>query len=337
MRTALRRAGWAAARWLGRLAFVLAHLWCVGAIWFLGSGTRWYLAVLALLYALVLPAAWFLLPRRRRQLALGFLALVGVLALVGFLKRPSTERDWTRDMVRPPVVSIDGHTVRIEHVRDCVYRSETDYDVRWRDEAFDLRELDQVDFLVERFHAWDALAHTLLSFGFRDGRRVTISVELRREKGEGFHPVAGIYQQFELMYVVGTERDVLGLRTNHRGSRAWLYPVRTTPERMRGVFLAMLRRADALGREPEFYNTLTSSCTTNIVTHVRDLVPGRIPRDLRILVPGHAAALAHEIGLIDTDLPLDEAMDAFRIDRVAREGPLDGDYSRRIRSRRPAR
>ena len=316
---------------------MLAHLWCVGAVWWLTNGSRWWTITLALLVLIALPVAWYRWPERRKQCWAILGGTVVVLVLLGLFKQPRTDRDWTPDMARAPVVEIDSDLVRVENIRDATYRTETDYDVHWRGDTYDVRDLVELDFLVERFHAWDALAHTLLSFGFRDGRRLVISVELRREVGESFHPIAGIYRQFELHYVVGTERDLLGLRTNVRKSRAWLYPIRTTPERMRAVFLAMLERAESLRQAPEFYNTLTSSCTTNIVWHVRDLLPGRIPRDVRILFPGHAAALAHEIGLLDTDLPLDEAMEAFRIDAVGQEGALDASYSERLRSRRPKR
>lgn len=333
MKRVLRAAG----RGLARTTFVLAHLWCVGAVWFLTNGPRWWTIALALLLLVALPVAWYRWPSHRKQLWAVAGGAVLALFLLGLLKQPRTDRDWTPDMARVPIVHRAGDQVRIENVRDFLYRGEEDYDVVWLDQTYDARDLVSIDFLVERFHAWDALAHTLLSFGFRDGRRLVISVEVRREAGESFHPVAGIYRQFELQYVIGTERDLLGLRTNVRKSRAWLYPVRTTPERMRAVFLAMVARADALRQEPEFYNTLTSSCTTNIAWHVRELVPGRIPRDVRILLPGHAAALAHELDLIDTDLPLADAMAAYRIDVVAQEGPLDEHYSVRIRSRRPKR
>jgi hypothetical protein len=206
--------------------------------------------------------------------------------------------------------------------------------VRHVDRIFDLGALRSIDFMVERFHADVFLAHTLLTFGFDDGARVVISIELRKEAGESFDPIAGLFKQYELMYVVGTEQDLIGLRTNHRRSRVWLYPIQTTPERMRALFLDMLERARTLAGKPEFYNSLTSSCTTNIADHVRVLVPGRISLDWRILFPGYAGELAHELDLIDTDLPFDEAEDRFRIDLTAQEQPIGDDFSQRIRSGR---
>jgi hypothetical protein len=261
--------------------------------------------------------------------------LVILLIAVWSRQQASNDRVWTADMATLPQVMIDETHVDIRNVRDCTYQTEDVCELRLRDERYDLSTLRTVDFLVERFHAYDFLAHTLLTFGFADGRHIAISVELRREEGESFHPVAGIYNQYEIMYVIGTEQDLIGLRTNYRKSRTWLYPIRTTPERMQALFLDMLRRAQKLARAPEFYNTLGSSCTTNIVDHVRLLVPGRIPLDWRVLFPGHAGELAFELGLVDTTLSAEEAMPAFRIDELAQQGPVDRSFSERIRSKRP--
>ena len=322
-------------RLLGRAAFLLSWLWCIGALWFLGPDPSWVRMGLALSFAILVPLLWWRLRSWRRCVAGGFVSLLVVLIMVCGSQRASNERPWTADLATLPEITVGESRVQIRNLRDCTYRTEDEYELRLREESYELSSLTSVDFLVERFHAYDFLAHTLLSFGFEDGRHVAISVELRREEGESFHPIAGIYNQYEIMYVVGTESDLIGLRTNFRKSRVWLYAIRTTPERMRALFLDMLRRAQGLSDRPEFYNSLTNSCTTNIVNHVRMLVPGRIPLDWRVILPGYAGELALELDLIETDLPTDEALAAFRIDPVAQEGPVDETFSRRIRSVRP--
>ena len=45
---------------------------------------------------------------------------------------------------------------------------------------------------------------------------MAVSVEIRKEKGESFSPWRGLLREYELMYVVGDERDVIRLRTNYR-------------------------------------------------------------------------------------------------------------------------
>jgi hypothetical protein len=133
------------------------------------------------------------------------------------------------------------------------------------------------------------------------------------------------------MYVVGDERDLIQLRTNHRRDPVYLYPVRAPRERIEQMFVSMLRRANHLRQEPEHYNTLTNTCTTNIVRHVNELVPGRVPWSYKVLLPGYSDELAYELGLIDTELPFAAAKQHFRIDDDALRAAGRDDFSRRIR------
>lgn len=326
-RTLLRRLG-QAVLWLVATIFLL---WSFGAWWFcMPIGP--VLAVLAALGIIFLTVT-----RGARAGArwLGVYFLVGVFAL-GQLE-PQSDANWAQDIDRLARVRWDGDVATITGIRDATYTTPEDFTLAYADERIDIRTVRSIDFVVERFHDLDALAHTLLSFGFEDGRHLSISAEIRREEGEEFSPFAGLYRQFEMVYVVGTERDLIGLRTHHRKSRVWLYPIRTTQERMEDLLRAMLERSQRLIEAPEFYNTLTSTCATNIVDHVLELKPDRIPFDLRMVFPGHAGAYAHELGLLDTDLPFASAEALFRIDELARERPIGADFSTWIRSRRTVR
>lgn len=274
---------------------------------------------------------------RRALLLLGAAAIAGATAFVA-LVRPSNDRDWSPDQERTATARFDGDTVRILNVRNAYYRSTYDYDVYWEDRAYDLGRLESVWFVVEPFSGRRGPAHTLVSFGFGDGEFVAISVELRKEKGESFSPLRGLLRQYELAYVVGDERDLIGLRANHRRDSVYLYPIRTTTERMRAMFVAMLERANSLAERPEFYNTLTSSCTTNIVRHINVIAPRRIPFSYKVLLPGYADDLAYDLGLIDTDLPRDRFRQAHLINDLAQLYADSASFSNGIRSRygRPA-
>lgn len=331
------RAGRLALRGLARLAWLIAWLWVIGAAWYSELGPRFLPKLLAAAIAIAFPLAWYRCKAMRRRTALVFVATFLLALCLWTLKRPKTEAYWVADLAQLPTISLEGDQLTIEGLRDCAYRTPEDFDLRYRIETYDLAELETLDLLVERFHPWNALAHTLLTFGFSDGRHVVVSVEVRREIGESFDPIAGLFRQFELTYVLGTENDLIGLRTSYRRSRAWLYPMRTTKERIQKLFRSMLARAKHLQTAPEFYNTLTSTCTTNIVDHVLDLVPHRFDPDWRVVFPGYSATLAYEAGLIDTDLSLDAMQEVFRIDEIAQAGPVDAVYSQRIRSGRPAR
>jgi Domain of unknown function (DUF4105) len=252
-------------------------------------------------------------------------------ALVYALIEPSNARDWSPDQQVMPLALFRGQYVDVRHIRNIEYRSTDDYTVRHYDRTFDLDALRSVWFIVEPFHGMEGPAHTLVSFGFADDVYVAVSVEIRKEKGERFSPLLGLLKRYELMYVVADERDVIKLRSNYRKDDVFLYPIRTTPERRRRMFVEMLERANGLADHPEFYNTLTNTCTTNIVRHVNTISAGRVPWSYKVLLPAYSDELAYDLGLIDTTLPLDEARRRFRInDRAARYAD-DPAFSRRIR------
>ena len=255
----------------------------------------------------------------------------GFLAFLFFGPRPSNDREWTPDQERLAWAEIEGRRVRVHNVRHARYRSVDDYDVAWEERSYDLDRLRSAWFVVEPFGDRKGPAHTLTSFGFEGDDYLAISVEIRKEIGEEFSPWKGLIRQYELVYVIGDERDLIQLRTNHRRDQVYLYPVRAPRERIEQMFLDMLRRANDLRLKPEFYNTLTSTCTTNIVRHVNELVPGRIPLSYKVLLPGYSDELAYDLGLIDTGLPFPQAQRHFRIDDDALALAGRQDFSKRLR------
>ncbi len=278
-------------------------------------------------------------PTRLRQrpllrVTLGGLAaaLLAYLLLVA-LVRPSNQRDWSPDQDRLATATITGDSVSLRNVRNTVYRSTQDFDVHWEDRRLDLRRLQSAWFVVEPFATWRGPAHTFLSFGFDDGQYIAISAEIRRERTEAFSPIKGLLRQYELVYIVGDERDLIGLRANHRGNDVYLYPVRTTPTSLRALLLSMLDRVNTLATSPEFYNTLTNSCTSNIVDHIELIAPGRIPFSLKLLLPAYADDFAFELDLIDTDLTRDRYRAAHQINDLALAHAHRADFSTGIRTR----
>lgn len=267
--------------------------------------------------------------RRKRV----WLALSLVLTIVAYFSiRPSNDRDWSRDQTQLASVTFDGDLVHVKNIRNVRYRSTTDYDPAWYDKTFDLRKLESLWFMVEPFDEGKGAAHTLVSFGFAGPEYLAVSVEIRKEVGEEFSVVKGLLRQYELMYVVGDERDLIQLRSNYRKDDVYLYPIRAPKERIRAMLVGMLERANQLRESPEFYNTLTSTCTTNIVRHVEEVAPGRVPKLSReVLLPGYSDRLAYDLGLIDTDLPFEQARERFKINGRALRAQGDPDFSVKIR------
>jgi hypothetical protein len=264
-------------------------------------------------------------------------AAILVVALAAWSRvRPSNTRDWTPDNARLAWAELDGDSVVVHNVRNARYRTADDYTVAWEDRAYDLRRLRTAWYAVEPFEEdWRGPAHTFVSFGFDDGRFLAASVEIRKEKGETFSPLKGLLKRFELIYVLADERDVVTLRTSHRRDQVYLYPIRATPAQARAMLVDVLRRANELRERPEFYNTLTSNCTSNLVRHVNRIAPRRVPWSPRTLLPGYSDALAYDLGLIDTDLPFAQARERFHINERALKHADAPDFSLRIREHAP--
>ena len=244
------------------------------------------------------------------------------------------DRDWNLDQAVLPKISINGNSVLIKDIRNFEYKSTTDYTPRYYDKVFFFDKIKSVDYMVEPFSGNSGAAHTLLSFGFDDGSYVAISVEIRKEKGEKFSPVKGLLRQYELTYVIADERDVIKLRSNYRKDQVFLYPMKATKEQAQALFLDMLARAQKLQNKPEMYNTLTNTCTTNIVSHVNKLSPGRVDWNRDILFPATSDKYAYDLGLIDTDLPFEEARAKFKINELAEKYADSSQFSKMIRSGR---
>jgi len=270
------------------------------------------------------------LQRRRRVVVVSLLALLSAwLVWAGVEAR--NDRVWSPDMARMPAARFAGSLVHVSNIRHAQYETVDRYTVTWYDRTFDLDRLESVWYMVEPFSGMKGPAHTLVSFGFSGGEYVAISVELRREPGEHFSPLKGMLKQYELMYVVGDERDLIKLRTNYRKDDVYLYPVRATAEQRRTLFVSMLRRANALRERPEFYNTLTNTCTTNIVRHVNEISPRRVPLSFKVLLPGYSDQLAYDLGLIDTDLPFEQARQRYRVNARALQFADSARFSTLIR------
>ena len=242
---------------------------------------------------------------------------------------PSNEREWLPDVARLPTAEIDGDRVVIRNVRNFVYRSEFDYDERWEERTYDLSKLVGVDvFLVYWGSPW--IAHTIMSWGFEDGRQLAISIETRKESDESYSALLGFFRRFELYYVVSDERDLVRLRTDHRGEEVYLYHLNATRGAARAVLVDYLETINELSEEPRWYNALLHNCTTMIRYHVQHVAPGN-PWDWRILVNGKLDELGYMRGTIDTSLPFEELRRRSQISAKARAAGDDAGFSRRIR------
>jgi hypothetical protein len=327
----LRRvAGWLARAGIG-LVLLLMIAWPVAALRF-DVRVPVLNLTLAVAFFLAQIAAWIFL--KRRWAAVGVTAGSFLVVLAWWLTlQPSNSRDWQADVALLPYADIEGNKITIHNVRNCDYRTETDFEVRHHDMTFALDDVQTADlFLV--YWGSPHIAHTMVSFGLKDGEYVCFSIETRKEKGEGYSAVRGLFRQFELTYVVADERDLVRLRTNFRkGEEVYLYRLRGTPEQARRFLLDYLERMNQLRERPQWYNAVTDNCTTALRT--QRAAAQRAPWDWRLLANGHGDELLYERARIDTSLPLAELKERSHINAQARSTGDVADFSARIRAGLP--
>lgn len=250
-----------------------------------------------------------------------------------FLKSliPSNDRDWTPDQAVLPTAEFRGRQVAVRNIRNIRYRTIDDFDVHYYDRTFDLDRITSVDFIVVPFNDTPGIAHTMLSFGFDHRDYLGLSVEIRKERGEKYSPIKGFFRQYELMYVLADERDLILKNCMQWRANVYIYRTKAGPDQARKLLVDVLNRVNKLAAEPEFYDTLTNNCTTNIRNHINRCFPDRVPYDYRVLLPGYSAELAYDLGLLDTELSFVETQRRARVNYSAylyRDAP---DFSVKIR------
>jgi len=257
-------------------------------------------------------------------------ALLVVLA-VG-CRRPSNRRDWSPNQAVLPWAEMHGdREVTVHNIRDTVYRTAEDYTVRHYDRTYDLDKLDELDFIIVPLPNVPGAAHTFVSFGFEGKDYLAISVEIRRQKGEEFSALRSLAQPYELMYVVGSERDLIKLRSIHWLEDVYMYKADAPREDMRMMLVDMLARANKLREKPEFYNLVTNNCLTNVVGHVNKAAPGSVPYSYQVLLPGYFDRLAYDRNLIKIDHTFESTKQQARINELAYIYRDREDFSIKIR------
>jgi hypothetical protein len=298
------------------------------AVWFQAAPPwRWLWMAAVAAVAIVIAVAG----RRHRKAGWAGLAIAVVIGSVWWISiKPSNERAWIPEVAHGVTAEIKGEDVVLHNVRNFDWKSETEAVARWETRRYSLDRLTSVD-LVSSVWASPAIAHTLISFGFTDGGHVVFSGEVRREQGEKFSEIGGFFKQFELVMIAADENDIVRLRTNIRREDVTLLPLRVTPAQARALFLGFAERANRLHGQAEFYQTVTTNCTTVIFELARH-IDGRVPLDWRILLSGYLPSYLYDLGLIRTDAPLDAVLRDAAISRKALAAPPGADYSRAIRT-----
>jgi len=312
----------------------LLWLWTLGAAYYMAGGSRSPRSLVVAGGFVVVTALFLLLFRRYTPwwvLGTGAIGLVWYLAV-----QPSNDRDWLVEVARTPGARFDGNRVSISNIRNFHYRTPEDFDVSYYEKTYDLDQLDSVDLIMCYWDGNTAIAHTMLSFGFQGKDYLCLSVEIRREKGEKWGGLPGIYKQFEIIYILGDERDLLNLRTSYRKEDIYLYRMNLPQNLIRQYFEHMLRRINELNERPEFYDTLKYNCSSALTRMSKELWPD-VPRPggLRSLFNGRTDEDAHARGYLSGNLPFDELKKKSYITPIGEQHRDAPDFSQRVREGLP--
>jgi hypothetical protein len=315
-------------------AVILMTAWGALAIWYSNLAESYERAGLAGLFVLATLLAFVFLSGQLRTLA-GFLVVFAGIVAWWLTIPASNDRKWQPDVAVLPYATVKGDQVTIHNIRNLNYRSETDYDVRYYDKTFDLDRLDEVD-LIAVYWMGDAIAHVMVSFGFQAKDFVTFSIETRKELGEDYSTLKGFFKQYELIFIAGDERDLIRVRTDFRKPPEDVYLYRTdmTPENARKFFMEYVRQINSMKEDPEWYNTLTTNCTTDVVRLIR-AYGGKARYTWKVLLSGYAPQYAYDLGALDTRIPFNELRKLSYINPKARALDDDPDFSRKIREGLP--
>jgi len=328
--------------WIGRLvaritlvpAVALAAIWCALALWYRLPAPEGLRVVAALLFACLGIVTIVALFGRRRLAALAvFVAAVAATAAWWSTIRPPESADWAPDVARQVTGSIDGDRLTLVNVRDFAWRDGENATERWDTRSYDLNGLRSLDLFLS-YWAGPEMAHVILSFGFEDGEYLAWSIEVRRSRGGAFAPVADLFKSHPLVIVAADERDVVRVRSNLRGEDVQLYRLNVSPEAARRLLLEYVTDANALAVQPEFYNSLTTNCTTTAIKMMRT-VGAAVPFDWRLIVNGFLPEYAYEQGALDARLPLTTLRERSHIDASARRADA-ARFSRLIRASVPS-
>jgi Domain of unknown function (DUF4105) len=313
-----------------------ATVWAVLAVYFGDSHSRIVQTVIASvfgLFGMVTLASFGFARWRKRLLVACSILFAAILSWWLFAINPSNERQWQPNLAKLPYATIDGDIVTMHNIRNVDYRSEFDFSPAYYTKTYDINKLDGVD-LFAVYWMGPAIAHTIVSFNFGDKDYLAVSIEARKELNEGYSTIKGFFRQYELIYIVADERDVIRLRTNYRKDPpedVYLYRLQGRKENARLLFLEYLHKINELHEKPAFYNTLLDNCTTAIWFNTR-VNPQHLPFSWKILLSGYLPEYLYESKTLAAQIPFYELQRQAYINPVAQAADQSPDFSQRIRA-----
>jgi hypothetical protein len=316
--------------WVG---LALLTLWAVAAL-YVDLRIPALRIPVALIYVVGITTILFKFKRSPWAPALVLAGFCGVLTWWLSLK-PSNDGNWQPNSNRTAWAEVDGDRVTIHNLRNCDYRTETDYTNCWSDRTLYLSQIRAADLFLTNWGIRFA-SHPIISFQFGDNEHVAFSIEARYKAGQTYSTILGCFRQYELIFVTADERDVIRLRSNYRkDEEVSMYRFQGTPEVARAMFLTYVAYLNTLKDHPEWYNQVTRNCTTTIDRQLAADVNNPQPWNYQILLNGTLDELLYDRGrLVTGGLPFSELKQREHINAAAKAADHSPDFSALIRAGR---
>jgi len=314
---------------LGIIGIIL-QAWSAAALYYCSFPSDPALrSAVAIIYLLALILFIILSPKHVRAFFLGLLGFV-VVAIWFNTIQPKAGAQFPPELTLP-YAEIKGDVVTLHNVRNSAYRTKEDFDVHYETRTYNLKDVRTLDVLVN-YWGMEAIAHTFLSYGFSDGSYLAVSVEIRPAIGQVYDMVQGFFKQYQIIYIWADERDLVRLRTNYKKENVYLYRSTFSPDKVRKMFLSMLQETNSIHDKPQFYNTLTHSCTNTLGNHVIATQIAKVSPWERRFRTGDIDQRLYQGGLLDRSLPFAELRRQANIDSRAQAADNSPQFSEKIRT-----
>ena len=314
---------------------LMLYIWSIPSIYYL-MPWMWLKITASIFFAIAVPAALiWIKPRRRTFFIISILVLL--LTIWQQAIPPSNDRDWEITVARLPLISIKGNDIKIANIRNFDYRSASDFIPSYYSKSFQLNKIESLDYILSYWDDNKAIAHCIFSFGFENGDHLAVSVETRLSKGQEQSLLGGIFNQYELIYILADERDIIRLRTNFRKEQVYLYRIKLNKIALQQIFLSIIERAADLNKHPRFYNTINHNCLTTLLADLRRAQGKQYHFDYRLIMNGYSDKLLYDNKIIISDsLPFPALKKRQHINQYIENDPnAKINFSQEIRPKNP--
>lgn len=238
-----------------------------------------------------------------------------MLSVAMLLKSPSNELNFQPQNAKLPEVTLNNNLLSIKNIRDFSYDNNGNITQEsYIDMQYPVNTLQRVWFGISHFDDF-GIAHALLSFEFAPQQYLAVSIEARlTEENGSYHPVNGLFRQYTKIVLLGTERDIIGLRSHIRREELYLYPLKLSNIEQQALLLNFMRKVSSLNKKPEFYNTLTDNCLTGLLNLAFEDQSLPWWMHWQILLPGFSDQLAFKHGLLNIESSLSNARKAALVE-----------------------